>query len=208
MRTFWPLGTGSKSQHYSEAVLKPSGRNQELCRHPGLSFPHENPFPEVWCLVKHLLQFWLEAVSGKENEAAAREEAHWEWVSSQAAALSLLPEAEVFPSACPGESEPGCLAPPLKLSPGSVHNTQCHVFQARKDGLISLLSWKTLLRCFISLFYAGPPGESRTGSPGPPGSPGPRGPAGHTGSPGSQGPAGPPGYCDPSSCAGYGMGGE
>lgn len=56
-------------------------------------------------------------------EAAAREEAHWEWVSSQAAALCCLPEAEVFSSACLGESEPGCLAPLLKLSPGSLYNT-------------------------------------------------------------------------------------
>lgn len=62
MRISWPLGTGIKSQHYSETVLKANGRNQDLCRHPGLSFPHENPFPEVWCLVKHLLQLWLEAV--------------------------------------------------------------------------------------------------------------------------------------------------
>uniref|UniRef100_A0A8C3S0P3 Collagen alpha-1(XIV) chain n=1 Tax=Chelydra serpentina TaxID=8475 RepID=A0A8C3S0P3_CHESE len=54
---------------------------------------------------------------------------------------------------------------------------------------------------------AGPSGESRTGSPGPPGSPGQRGPAGHTGVPGSQGPSGQPGYCDPSSCAGYDVGG-
>lgn len=76
MRISWPLGTGIKSQHYPEAVLKGSGRNQELCRHPGLSLSQENPFPEVCSLVKHLLQFWLEAVSGKENEAAAREEAH------------------------------------------------------------------------------------------------------------------------------------
>lgn len=76
MRISWPLGTGIKSQHYPEAVLKGSGRNQELCRHPGLSLSQENPFPEVCSLVKYLLQFWLEAVSGKENEAAAREEAH------------------------------------------------------------------------------------------------------------------------------------
>lgn len=91
-------------------------------------FPMKIPFPEVWCLVKHLLQFWLEAVSGKENEAAAREEAHWDCVFSQAAALSSLPEAEVFPSACSGESEPGCLAPPLKLSPGSIYSTLSAMF--------------------------------------------------------------------------------
>uniref|UniRef100_A0A8C0IMS5 Collagen alpha-1(XIV) chain n=1 Tax=Chelonoidis abingdonii TaxID=106734 RepID=A0A8C0IMS5_CHEAB len=54
---------------------------------------------------------------------------------------------------------------------------------------------------------AGPSGESRTGSPGPPGSPGQRGSPGHTGVPGPQGPSGQPGYCDPSSCAGYDVGG-
>uniref|UniRef100_A0A8C6YAS9 Collagen type XIV alpha 1 chain n=1 Tax=Naja naja TaxID=35670 RepID=A0A8C6YAS9_NAJNA len=55
---------------------------------------------------------------------------------------------------------------------------------------------------------AGPPGESRTGTPGPSGSPGPRGTAGRTGPPGAQGTPGQPGYCDPSSCAGYGTGGK
>lgn len=155
-----------------------------------------------------MLELWLKAVSGKEDEAAAREEAHWERVSSQAAALSSLPEAEVFPSACPGESEPGCLAPPLKLSPGSVYSTLSAMFSRPGKMASNPCFHERHYSCFISLFYAGPPGESRTGSPGPPGSPGPRGPAGHTGSPGSQGPAGPPGYCDPSSCAGYGMGGE
>lgn len=56
--------------------------------------------------------------------------------------------------------------------------------------------------------YTGPPGESRTGSPGPLGPPGSRGAAGHTGVPGPPGVPGQPGYCDPSSCAGYGIGGE
>ncbi|XP_070604343.1 collagen alpha-1(XIV) chain isoform X1 [Erythrolamprus reginae] len=54
---------------------------------------------------------------------------------------------------------------------------------------------------------AGPPGESRTGTPGLSGPPGPRGTAGRTGPPGGQGTPGQPGYCDPSSCAGYGAGG-
>lgn len=61
---------------------------------------------------------------------------------------------------------------------------------------------------FMHVLYAGPAGESRTGSPGPPGSPGQRGPPGHTGVPGPQGSSGQPGYCDPSSCAGYDVGGE
>ncbi|XP_029447814.1 LOW QUALITY PROTEIN: collagen alpha-1(XIV) chain [Rhinatrema bivittatum] len=54
---------------------------------------------------------------------------------------------------------------------------------------------------------AGSPGESRTGSQGSPGPPGPRGQPGHTGTAGQQGLPGQPGYCDPSSCAGYGVGG-
>lgn len=109
MRISWPLGTGIKSQHYPEAVLKQSGRNQELCRHPGLSFPHENPFPEIWCLVKHLLQFWLEALSGKENEAAAKEEAHWEWVSSRLLLCLCCQRLKSFPQLAPGSQSQDAL---------------------------------------------------------------------------------------------------
>ncbi|XP_072323011.1 collagen alpha-1(XIV) chain isoform X2 [Scyliorhinus torazame] len=54
---------------------------------------------------------------------------------------------------------------------------------------------------------AGPPGEGRTGSQGSPGLPGRQGSAGRTGTNGPRGPPGTPGYCDPSSCAGYNIGG-
>ncbi|XP_041045943.1 collagen alpha-1(XIV) chain isoform X1 [Carcharodon carcharias] len=53
----------------------------------------------------------------------------------------------------------------------------------------------------------GPPGEGRTGSQGAPGLPGRQGSTGRTGTGGPRGPPGPPGYCDPSSCAGYNIGG-
>ncbi|XP_043544622.1 collagen alpha-1(XIV) chain isoform X1 [Chiloscyllium plagiosum] len=53
----------------------------------------------------------------------------------------------------------------------------------------------------------GPPGEGRTGSPGAPGLPGRQGNMGRTGANGPRGPTGPPGYCDPSSCGGYNVGG-
>lgn len=60
----------------------------------------------------------------------------------------------------------------------------------------------------LSLLIAGPPGESRTGSPGPSGSAGPRGPPGRQGTPGVRGPSGPPGYCDSSQCVGIPYNGQ
>lgn len=60
----------------------------------------------------------------------------------------------------------------------------------------------------FSLPFAGPPGESRTGSPGPSGSAGPRGPPGRQGTPGVRGPPGPPGYCDSSQCVGIPYNGQ
>uniref|UniRef100_A0A8C5MQ23 Collagen type XIV alpha 1 chain n=1 Tax=Leptobrachium leishanense TaxID=445787 RepID=A0A8C5MQ23_9ANUR len=53
----------------------------------------------------------------------------------------------------------------------------------------------------------GPQGEGRTGSQGSLGPPGQRGLPGQPGNPGSMGPIGQTGYCDASSCAGYGVGG-
>ncbi|XP_067837767.1 collagen alpha-1(XIV) chain isoform X2 [Heptranchias perlo] len=54
---------------------------------------------------------------------------------------------------------------------------------------------------------AGPQGEGRPGSQGSPGLPGRQGSPGRTGATGPRGPHGTPGYCDPSSCAGYNIGG-
>ncbi|XP_069777040.1 collagen alpha-1(XIV) chain isoform X2 [Narcine bancroftii] len=53
----------------------------------------------------------------------------------------------------------------------------------------------------------GPQGEGRRGNQGPPGPPGRQGSTGRTGAGGPRGPPGPAGYCDPSSCAGYNIGG-
>uniref|UniRef100_UPI00398F5510 collagen alpha-1(XIV) chain isoform X2 n=1 Tax=Pristiophorus japonicus TaxID=55135 RepID=UPI00398F5510 len=53
----------------------------------------------------------------------------------------------------------------------------------------------------------GPQGEGRAGSQGSPGLPGRQGSSGRSGTSGPRGPPGPPGYCDPSSCAGYNIGG-